>query len=390
MRSSSHGFHSPLRWFVATGCLLAISIPAAAQAPKPRTTLGDGTKWLKVPDSLACSPDGRSVAVAAAGRVYTYDVAKRALVAEWTPYQTESTPQLAVAFSPDGKALATGGFVETAGRGNVAPVIWDAATGKQVREFDGRAFCRSLAFDARGKYLATTGLNMQAVLWNAETGKRVVDLGAANNPASLVAMSPDGNTMASMSFRGVSIWRPEAAEGSRLQLLIKSTGKDTMTPAVPGRGRAPKNAPSVDSKLTLRRVAFSPNGKLVACGGTERNLNQVELWDLEAKRAVKLFVETEGTEETGSLDFLCFSPSGHMVLAGSSNKIICWHVETGMQAFVLREKSRLVDIGKGRKVQFTPFALTAMSGDGRVLATVSGSTAIRVWDMPAAFSEPKP
>jgi WD40 repeat protein len=231
---------------------------------------------------------------------------------------------------------------------------------------------------------------MQAILWNVETGNRIVNLGAMNNPTSLVAMAPDGKTMASMSFRGVYVWRPDAVDGKRLQILITSTGKDSMTPAVAGRGPLPKNAPVVDSKLTIRRIAFHPNGKLLACGGTERNLNQVELWDLESKRTTKLFTETEATSETGPLDFLCFSPSGQMILGGSSNKIICWNIETSRPAIVLGEKSRLVDVGKGRKVQFMPFAVMALSGDGRGLATVSDSTPIRLWDMPAAFSQPKP
>lgn len=231
---------------------------------------------------------------------------------------------------------------------------------------------------------------MQAILWNVETGERIVNLGVMNNPTSLVTMASDGKKMASMSFRGVYVWQPDVADGKRLQLLITSTGKDSMTPAIAGRGPLPKNAPVVDSKLTISRIAFHPNGKLLACGGTERNLNQVELWDRETKRTTKLFMETEATSETGPLDFLCFSPSGDMILGGSSNKIICWNIETGRPTFVLREKSGLVDIGKGRKVQFTPFALMALSGDGRVLATVSGSTPIRLWDMPAAFRQPRP
>jgi len=75
-----------------------------------------------------------------------------------------------VAFSPDGKRLATASGDETA-------KVWDAQRGKQLLTLRGHSgFVSGVAFSPDGKRLATTGRDGTAKVWDAESGKELLTL----------------------------------------------------------------------------------------------------------------------------------------------------------------------------------------------------------------------
>jgi WD40 repeat protein len=156
----------------------------------------------------------------------------------------------AVAFSPDGRRLATAGD-ET---GHMQMIkIWDLASARAIHEWDGReGTVGELAFSADGKWLASAHRAEKHIvgLWDAATSQLVARLAGHSQETRAVAFSPDGTLLASGGHDGiVRLW--EVAQGSYRKVDWRHAGP-------------------------VEDVAFSPDGTLVASAGRDG----VRLWDV--------------------------------------------------------------------------------------------------------------
>ncbi|MFB4315515.1 WD40 repeat domain-containing serine/threonine protein kinase [Actinomadura sp. 21ATH] len=248
----------------------------------------------------------------------------------------------AVAFSPDGRLLASGSAGDETAR------LWDVATGRTVRELTG-AGVRSAAFSPDGRYLATGNEDDTASLWDVATGRRIRSSRAGEHGVWSVAFSPDGRTLAG-GGSGVRLW--DVATGATTTL---DTGPLT-------RNRVGDRVPNL-----VLGLAYGPDGRTVAAAldgyGEEGGDGAILIWDVATRRRVAVL--RGRTEENLAL---AAGPDGAtLVTCGGSEDVHVWDVAAR------RETDRLSGhLGEVRAVAFAGNGTLASCGEDRT---------VRLWDL---------
>lgn len=270
-----------------------------------------------------------------------------------------------VAFSPDGRTLASAGYFNALGgeRMRVSEIkIWDVATGKVQATLKGHENgVVFVAFSPDGKALASGGYRVVTVkdetkvinelkLWDLTTGEERATLQAEpeNSFATAFAYSPDGTLLALGSENGITLW--DAAGQSHLVVL--------------------------DNK-PVRVLAFSGDSKTLAGGGWSEGGYSLD--GPPVRWAIKLLQTTtrkettflEGTGDEGRMTSMALSPGGKILAAGTEEGTVrLWDLATREERALLRQSTSAM-----RRVNSVAF-----SPDGRILATGSGDGMIKLWD----------
>ena len=201
------------------------------------------------------------------GQVQILDVSTGKMVGQVRRHQ--STADLRVAFSPDGRRLAGASY-----QPNII-YVWDTASGKELRQLKGQNFCQCLAFAPDGATLAVASGavakdEITVRLWNLATGKEVWGKDTRPWLAFDLAFSPDGHTLALVggmpgrSGAGLRLW--DAATGKELKHL-----ESTRLSA---------------SSLPASGVTFSSDGRMLATGSDDA---AVRLWEVASGRERQSF-----------------------------------------------------------------------------------------------------
>lgn len=169
--------------------------------------------------AVAFSPDGRTLANGGYSVVEFWDVATgRSL------RRIEKIPEglEAIAYSPDGKLLVGGGIK------NGMMKVWDVRTGSELTTFDGKTVkVRAVAFSPDGKRLASSDINSVVKLWDMQTGKELETLRVSPYwSISSIAFQADRKTLLLRSDSGLAmLWDTAAGRSVRYRDLSTSPGK---------------------------------------------------------------------------------------------------------------------------------------------------------------------
>jgi WD40 repeat protein/uncharacterized caspase-like protein len=280
----------------------------------------------------------------------------------------------AIAVSPDGRLVASGGVDE-------AVLIWDAATGVQLRALRGHgAAIQTLVFSPDGRVLASAGTDTSIVLWNVENGTVVRQLVGHAQTVRALAFSPDGKLLVSAGMdQTLKVW--EVGSGRLMHtritdekptyvgLVLLALSSDGRTIATGGEVVKLWDAISGNELRTLQArnppgsppdlaISFSPDGKSLAVSG-----RTVRVLDV-ATGALRWSVAPDS-----GIESLVYSPDGR-TLVGSGVELVTWDAATGREL-------RRFEPGTDR------FDAVVFSPDGRSLLAAGGSTrdyALRLFD----------
>ncbi|XHX79431.1 MAG: protein kinase [Stenomitos frigidus ULC029] len=238
----------------------------------------------------------------------------------------------AVAISPDGSTIASGGLDDSI-------KVWDRATGELLRTLTGHhkpINCLSISPD--GQTLVSGSDDHTVRLWHLASGNLLRSLTGHSRDVNSVVISTDGQLLASGSEdRTVRLWK--LATGEVLRAFSGLAGM-------------------------VRSVALSPNGQFLVSGGLD---NQIKLWSLKTNEPVR----TLPNGHFNSVNAVVIAPDGKTLVSGSKDKTIkVWDLTLGS---VVRTLAGHMDSVNA----------IAMSNDGKLLVSGSSDTTIRLWNLDA-------
>ena len=343
-------------------------------------------------DIVALSPDGRRLAVAQVSSLRVWDAESGDLLVHWSsdPENDDFIPHyggiIAIAFSPEGRYLASGGLDHTA-------KIWDIETKSQILNLDFLNNVETAAWSPDGSRAAFGG-GGRVVVWDRAAGRETARFeGHRNGAVSALDYAPDGSRIVTAGTDGsVRVW--DAETGAQLYELPE--------------GRAPGSRPG-PPRRPVEQVSHSPRGGRFLTVSDFQSSRVGELWDHAAQGGYGIMLGF-------NINSAAWSPDGRRLAAASSSLVTVWDLDNlestpllfdpdleaedrgYLQAAWSRDGARLLiasnhaatvlDWASG-EVLYAPATLergaayVEESSDGALLLTVDGQFSgpkVQVWD----------
>jgi len=328
-----------------------------------RTMTGDPDDLTK---SLAYSPDGALLAsntfdcVVKIWNVQTGDL--------WQSMQGDKCDSISpylesnVVFSPDGQLLASVWDTKV--------LVWEASTGKLLRNLDGPAWLWGLSFSPDGKQLAAGSYDATVKLWRIADGELMCTI-TGTDRINALSFSAGGKTLGTAAGINIGLWDVETGlltkkleEYAGQSIISLAVGPDNtlFTGHLDGNirqwdiasGQVVKTLPGHTSPVT--KLILSTDGSTLVSG--EEESMDVRIWDPVTGQMLRTFSAL-------SLPFssLAVSPNGQLLATGSnSSAISLFSVQTGKKLHLLSAGRR-----KTSDLEFSPDGTSlASSTEGQI------------------------
>ncbi len=322
-------------------------------------------------EAIAYSPDGRFIATGSSDR--TIKIWEAATGRELRALNSSNTGIKALAYSPDGRVLASSG-----NDGKLR--LWDTASGQERAVINGHSSSvLALAFSSDGRWLASGGTDDQTVkIWEVATRRELHSLLGHRAWVTVLAFSPNGPTLVSGDAAGVlKIWDANTgspqhtlnAHKDRIRCLafsadgerFASGGNDAAIHLWQARSGQLLKSPPLQS-TPIVTVAFAANAQqLLVCA----NDHTIKRFDLANNNELTKLTDTENLSRYQTA---VFSPNGQALAACDGTRDVVVR-QTAQAAEALTLTSRV-----------NPVKAVAFSPDGRWFATGNLDTSITLWE----------
>ncbi len=340
--------------------------------------------------SVAFSPDGKLLAAAQGGRVAFWNPAtgrpagkplRRVVRRAGRPSPRRESIH-ALAFSPDGRRVATAAWAAKSARVR----IWDSASRIPLRSFAVRGReISDITFTPGGKRLAVTSTYAEhryaVTLRDAATGRQLLERLPEESASRL---SPDGRLFTDVVHNHSGIVVREVASGRKLPVIpwqsgsfaLSRDGKRVVTSTAPALGvwdtETGRLGPRFGNQFAsfAHPLYFSADDRLLVSEESDYGCyRRTRIWDVATGRPYGPTAAHQGV-----INCLAFAPDGSRIATGGSDETIrIWDAATGEQRRALEG------------LRNAPTAL-AFGPDGKTLAAALTGECVRQWDV--AFGRP--